>query len=154
MVMGWAGLLLFIGSWVRALGGGMTGLGWAGLVCGFVGSWVALGFVWVSFPRATSEGFSFSKLIAGVETRFPRTYRSSIRSIDSYILRSDFRDKCRKTMYFYQVFQLFHCKWLSFLPAKGRRGYAKRSKRSSRVRGRSFFDFLQVHEGSGKWVTQ
>ena len=72
MVMGWAGLLLFIGSWVRALGGGMTGLGWAGLVCGFVGSWVALGFVWVSFPRATSEGFSFSKLIAGVETRFPR----------------------------------------------------------------------------------
>ena len=37
MVMGWAGLLLFIGSWVRALGGGMTGLGWAGLVCGFVG---------------------------------------------------------------------------------------------------------------------
>ena len=38
----------------------------------FVGSWVALGFVWVSFPRATSEGFSFSKLIAGVETRVPR----------------------------------------------------------------------------------
>ena len=38
MVMGWAGLLLFIGSWVRALGGGMTGLGWAGLwVRGFVG---------------------------------------------------------------------------------------------------------------------
>ena len=62
--MGWAGLLLFIGSWVRALGGGMTGLGWAGLVCGFVGSWVALGFVWVSFPRATSVGFSFSKLTA------------------------------------------------------------------------------------------
>ena len=91
MVMGWAGLLLFIGSWVRALGGGMTGLGWAGLVCGFVGSWVALGFVWVSFPRATSEGFSFSKLIAGVETRFPRTCRTSIRggnrAIDSYILR-------------------------------------------------------------------
>ena len=57
MVMGWAGLLWFIGLWVRALGGGMTGLGWAGLVCGFVGSWVALGFVWVSFPRATSEGF-------------------------------------------------------------------------------------------------
>ena len=24
------------------------------------------------FPRATSEGFSFSKLIAGVETRVPR----------------------------------------------------------------------------------
>ena len=38
MVMGWAGLLLFIGSWVRALGGGMTGLAWAGLwVRGFVG---------------------------------------------------------------------------------------------------------------------
>ena len=73
MVMGWAGLLLFIGSWVRALGGGMTGLGWAGLVCGFVGSWVALGFVWVSFfPRATSEGFLFSTLTAGVETRDPR----------------------------------------------------------------------------------
>ena len=77
MVMGWAGLLLFIGSWVRALGGGWgwlrwAGLGWARLVCGFVGSWVALGFVWVSFPRATSEGFSFSKLIAGVETRDPR----------------------------------------------------------------------------------
>ena len=80
MVMGWAGLLLFIGSWVRALGGGMTGLGWAGLVCGFVGSWVALGFVWVSFPRATSEGFSFSKLTAGVETRVPRTIRTSIRT--------------------------------------------------------------------------
>ena len=77
MVMGWAGLLLFIGSWVRALGGGWVwlrwaGLGWARLVCGFVGSWVALGFVWVSFPRATSEGFSFSKLTAGVETRDPR----------------------------------------------------------------------------------
>ena len=40
--------------------------------CRFVGSWVALGFVWVSFPRATSVGFSFSRLIAGVETRFPR----------------------------------------------------------------------------------
>ena len=91
MVMGWAGLLLFIGSWVRALGGGMTGLGWAGLVCGFVGSWVALGFVWVSFPRATSEGFSFSRLIAGVETRAPRTYRggnrTGIRTIDSVSLR-------------------------------------------------------------------
>ena len=38
MVMGWAGLLWFIGSWVRALGGGMTGLGWAGLWArGFVG---------------------------------------------------------------------------------------------------------------------
>ena len=77
MVMGWAGLLWFIGSWVRALGGGWgwlrwAGLGWARLVCGFVGSWVALGFVWVSFPRATSEGFSFSKLIAGVETRDTR----------------------------------------------------------------------------------
>ena len=47
-------------------------LGWVGLVRGFVGSWVALGFVWVSFPRATSEGFSFSRLIAGVEMRFPR----------------------------------------------------------------------------------
>ena len=99
MVMGWAGLLLFIGSWVRALGGGMTGLGWAGLVCGFVGSWVALGFVWVSFR------FSGGK--------------------------SD-----------------------RFATAKGRRGYAKRSERSSLVRGRSFVDFLQVHEGSGKWVTQ
>ena len=42
------------------------------MVRGFVGSWVALGFVWVSFPRATSEGFSFSRLIAGVEMRFPR----------------------------------------------------------------------------------
>ena len=71
MVMGWAGLLLFIGSWVRALGGGMTGLGWAGLVCGFVGSWVALGFVWVSFPRATSEGFSFSTSSAGAGTSAP-----------------------------------------------------------------------------------
>ena len=27
----------------------MAALGWARLVCGFVGSWVALGFVWVSF---------------------------------------------------------------------------------------------------------
>ena len=36
MVMGWAGLLWFIDSWVRALGGG--GLGWTGLwVRGFVG---------------------------------------------------------------------------------------------------------------------
>ena len=42
-------------------------LGWVGLVRGFVGSWVALGFVWVSFPRETSEGFSFSRLTAGVE---------------------------------------------------------------------------------------
>ena len=51
----------------------MCGLGWAaGLGWGFVGSRVALGFVWVSFPRATSVGFSFSKLTAGVETRFPR----------------------------------------------------------------------------------
>ena len=49
-----------------------AGLGWAGLVRGFVGSWVALGFVWVSFPRATSEGFSFSKLTAGVEMSVPR----------------------------------------------------------------------------------
>ena len=50
----------------------MTGLGWAGLVCGFVGSWVALGFVWVSFPRAISEGFSLSRLTAGVELRSAR----------------------------------------------------------------------------------
>ena len=36
MVMGWAALLLFTGSWVRALGGG--GLDWTGLwVRGFVG---------------------------------------------------------------------------------------------------------------------
>ena len=74
MVMGWAGLLWFIGSWIRALGGGWgwlrwAGLGWARLVCGFVGSWVALGFVWVSFSR----------LIAGVETRDPRTCRTDSR---------------------------------------------------------------------------
>ena len=62
--VGWAGERL---GWAGRLG-------WVGLVRGFVGSWVALGFVWVSFPRATSEGFSFSKLIAGVETRVPRTY--------------------------------------------------------------------------------
>ena len=31
----------------------------------------------------------------------------SIRTIDSYILRSDFREKRRKTMYFYQVFKVF-----------------------------------------------
>ena len=55
-------------------------LGWVGLVRGFVVSWVALGFVWVSFPRATSVGFSFSRLIAGVETRFPRTCRTSNRT--------------------------------------------------------------------------
>ena len=73
MVMGWAGLLCgFIGWWVRALGGGWVwlrwdGLGWARLVCGFVGSWVALGFVWVSFPRATSEGFLLCRLSAGAE---------------------------------------------------------------------------------------
>ena len=42
------------GSWE---GGGWVGEGGVG---GFVGSWVALGFVWVSFPRANSEGFSFS----------------------------------------------------------------------------------------------
>ena len=81
MVMGWAGLLLFIGSWVRALGGGMTGLGWAGLVCGFVGSWVALGFVWVSFPRATCEGFLFSTLTAGAEMSFPVACRHACRGI-------------------------------------------------------------------------
>ena len=61
MVMGWAGLLWFIGSWVRALGGGWgwlrwAGLGWARLVCGFVGSWVALGFVWGSFLQKSVGG--------------------------------------------------------------------------------------------------
>ena len=71
---GGTGLSSWAGSWVRgSCGLGWTGrLGWVGLVRGFVGSWVALGFVWVSFPRATSEGFSFSRLIAGVEMRFPR----------------------------------------------------------------------------------
>ena len=34
-----------------------------------MGSWVALGFVWVSFPRATSVGFSLCELTAGVELR-------------------------------------------------------------------------------------
>ena len=82
-----ATLLLLIGSWVRVLGGGWgwlrwAGLGWARLVCGFVGLWVALGFVWVSFPRATSEGFSFSTLIAGVEMSDPPGNRTSIRTID------------------------------------------------------------------------
>ena len=56
-------------------GDGCAGLGWARLVCGFVGSWVALGFVWVSFPRATCEGFSFSRLTAGAEMSDPRDYR-------------------------------------------------------------------------------
>ena len=78
MVMGWAGLLLFIGSWVRALGGGMTGLGWAGLVCGFVGSWVALGFVWVSFPESDSKGFLLCTSSAGIKLssarEFPRGF--------------------------------------------------------------------------------
>ena len=48
----------------------MAGLGW------FVGSWGALGFVWVSFPESDSKGFSLSGLTAGVETRFPRTNRT------------------------------------------------------------------------------
>ena len=39
-----------------------------------MGSWVALGFVWVSFPSATSVGFSVSKLIAGAEMSDPRGY--------------------------------------------------------------------------------
>ena len=62
----------------------MAALGWARLVCGFVGSWVALGFVWVSFPRANSEGFSLSALTVGVELRDPRGSGTSIRSIDSW----------------------------------------------------------------------
>ena len=49
------------------------------MVRGFVGSWVALGFVWVSFPRATSEGFSFSTLIAGAEMSDPRGNRGGNR---------------------------------------------------------------------------
>ena len=71
--LGWAALWVhrLVGS-CAGWGMGMAALGWARLVCGFVGSWVALGFVWVSFPRANSEGFSFSKLTAGVETRDPR----------------------------------------------------------------------------------
>ena len=52
-----------------------AGLGWARLVCGFVGSWVALGFVWVSFPRATSEGFSLCTLTAGAEMSNPKRHR-------------------------------------------------------------------------------
>ena len=78
----------------------------------------------------------------------------SIRTIDSYILRSDFREKRRKTTYFYQVFKVFGGKSDRFATAKGRRWYAKRSERSSLVRGRSFVNFLQVHKGSGRWVTQ
>ena len=59
---------------------------WAGLVCGFVGSWVALGFVWVSFPRATCEGFSFSRLTAGAKMSHPRpsaVHPDTIRTIET-----------------------------------------------------------------------
>ena len=48
----------------------------------------------------------------------------SIRAIDSYILRSDFREKRIKNTYFYQVFKVFGGKKLSFCD----------SKRSSAVR--------------------
>ena len=49
------GLGWFVGSWVRV----------------FVGSWVALGFVWVSFPRATSVGFSLCGLTARAAMSVP-----------------------------------------------------------------------------------
>ena len=82
----WGDGLGFVGSWVRGFVR-WVGEDWAGLVCGFVGLWVALGFVWVSFPRATSEGFLFSTSTAGVELRDPRGYRASNRTIDSVSLR-------------------------------------------------------------------
>ena len=45
-------------------------LGWAALwVRGVMDSCVALGFVWVSFLRVTSVGFSFSKLTPGPRRR-------------------------------------------------------------------------------------
>ena len=59
------------------------------------------------FPRATSVGFSFSRLTAGVETRDPRTSATSIRAIDSYITGWKKLEKYRKTTYFYQGFQVF-----------------------------------------------
>ena len=51
--LGWAALWVhrLVGS-CAGWGMGMAALGWARLVCGFVGSWVALGFVWVSFPES------------------------------------------------------------------------------------------------------
>ena len=150
---GWAGLLCrLMGSWVRALAGG--GLGWTGLwVRGFVGrSRVRVGELrlFASSRRVWKVGHAINHIYYGEILGASR----SIRTIDSYILRSDFREKCRKTMYFYQVFKVFGGKSDRFATAKGRRGYAKRSERSSLVRGRSFVNFLQVHEGSGRWVTQ
>ena len=50
--------------------------------CGFVGSWFALGFVWVSFPRATSEGLSLCRLLAGAEMRDPRAECNSTPAVN------------------------------------------------------------------------
>ena len=61
-------LVVYVNSRGRdVLLGCAAGLGWARLVRGFVGSWVALGFVWVSFPESDSVGFLFSTLTAGAE---------------------------------------------------------------------------------------
>ena len=76
------------------------------------------------FPRATSVGFSFSRLTAGVETRFPRTCRTGTRTIDSYITRWKKSEKYRKTIYFYQGFQVFGRKKYWFFTAKDRRRHA------------------------------
>ena len=116
------GLGWFVGSWVRV----------------FVGSWVALGFVCVSFPRATSEGFSFSKLTAGVETRFPRTYRggsrTGIRGINTIYYGETFEKNVEKPCTFIKFFRFSgeRCNVLSLQKvvegtrsaAKGRRGHA------------------------------
>ena len=105
----------------------MAALGWARLVCGFVGSWVALGFVWVSFPRANSEGFSFSRLTAGVETRDPRTIRggnrTGIRGIDSWKRGEKSKKNVGKPRTFIKFFGFRRVNSITFFPRANSEGF-------------------------------
>ena len=157
-----------------------AGLNWAMLLCGFVGSWVALGFVWVSFDSKRSSGVREAKrkIVVGTRAKLCQLFASSqrlwkvghainhiyygeilgasrsIRTIDSYIYGQIFEKNVEKPCTFIKFLRFSGGKSDGFATAKGRRGYAKRSERSSLVRGRSFVNFLQVHKGSGRWVTQ